>query len=147
MIIKLIQSKSKASGIERYARYLASYMADGDRRWLKPDAIGMDYGLTLSAYMAPGSNAPEPPRDRVLYRAAQVGGHACDWDAGLNEVERRLKRRSRKVKKPVRHAVVSCRAGERLTEQGCIDAVATLAEELGCEEAVRWSRLPGQFGG
>ena len=48
MIIKLIQSKAKASAIDGYARYLASYMADDDRRWLKPDAIGMDYGLTLA---------------------------------------------------------------------------------------------------
>lgn len=140
MIIKLIQSKAKASAIERYARYLASYMAGGDRRWLKPDAIGIDYGLTLSAYMTRGSNAPEPPRERVLFRAAQLGGHACDWDAGLEEVERRMKRRSRKVKKPVRHGVVSCQAGEQLTEQGCIDAVATLAEELGCEDAaILWA--------
>jgi len=140
MIIKLIQSKANAKGVERYARYLASYMADGDRRWLKPDAIGMDYGLTLSAYMSRTSNTPEPPRDRVLYRAAQVGGHPCDWDAGLEEVERRLKRRSRKVKKPVRHSVISCRAGERLTEQGCIDAVAVLAKELDCEEAaILWA--------
>lgn len=140
MIIKLIQSKAKASAIDRYARYLASYMSDGDRRWLKPDAIGMDYGLTLATYMAPGSNAPEPPRDRVLYRAAQIGGQSCDWVAGLEEVERRLKRRSRKVKKPVRHGVVSCRSSEMLTEQGCIEAVAVLANELGCEDAaILWA--------
>lgn len=140
MIIKLIQSKANAKRVERYARYLASYMADGDRRWLKPDAIGMDYGLTLSAYMSRTSNTPEPPRDRVLYRAAQVGGHPFDWDTGLEEVERRLKRRSRKVKKPVRHSVISCRAGERLTEQGCIDAVAVLAKELDCEDAaILWA--------
>lgn len=140
MIIKLIQAKPKKTGIERYARYLASYMADGDRRWLQADAIGMDHGLTLSAYMTHGSNAPEPLRERVLFRAAQVGGQACDWEAGLQAIENRLKRRSRKVKKPVRHGVISCRTGEQLTEQGCSDAVATLARELGCEDAaILWA--------
>lgn len=136
MIIKLIPSKSSAKGVERYARYLASYMVDGDRCWLKPDAIGMDYGLTLSTYMTRATKATEPPPERVLSRGAVVGGNALDWESGSEEAERRLKARSRKVKKPVRHAVMSCRVGEQLSEIECADAVATVGEELGCENAV-----------
>ncbi|MHA3840747.1 relaxase/mobilization nuclease domain-containing protein [Sphingomonas aestuarii] len=136
MIIKLIPSKNSAKGVERYARYLASYMADGDRRWLKEDAIGIDYGLTLSTYINGAPRAPESAPERVLSRGAVVGGETPDWKSGVEEAERRLTRRNRKVKKPVRHAVMSCPVGEELSETHCADAVATVAKELGCEDAV-----------
>ena len=135
MIIKIIASKPKPKGVERYARHLASYLADGDRHWLRADAIGMDYGLTLSAYMT-SDKKPEPPRERVLYRGAWTARAIVEWDEGLSEVERRLTRRSRKVKMPVRHGILSCRAEESLSEDQCVDAVATMAKELGCEDAV-----------
>ena len=135
MIIKIVASKPKSNGAERYARHLASYMADGDRRWLQPDAIGIDYGLTLSAYMT-GAKEPQPVRERVLYRGAWSGGATEQWDKALREVERRLAMRSRKVKKPVRHGILSCRAKESLSEDQCVDAVAVMAKELGCESAM-----------
>lgn len=140
MIIKLIAAKSKPKEAERYARSLVRYLTEGDRRWLGPDVAGMDYGLTLSAYMTSAPEVTEEPGERVLYRGAFVSGESCDWDIGEKEAARRLERRSRKVKKPVRHAVLSCRPGEQLDEQGCADAVATLATELGCEAgAILWA--------
>ncbi|CAM3297231.1 hypothetical protein SPAN111604_15025 [Sphingomonas antarctica] len=144
MIIKLIDKKEGAKGADRYARGLAAYMADADPRRLRPDAIGLDHGLTLSSYMGRmgeierGRN--EPPRERVLYRSALVKGEGLEWDEGVAEMERRLRARKRRVKKPVRHAVLSYRAGEHPTEDQCHEAVGMLAEELGCEgAAVLWA--------
>lgn len=133
MIIKLIAAKARPGDAERYARQLRRYIAGGDRRELAPDAAGRDYGLTLSAYMAGDEEEAKP--ERVLCRGARAGGQPCSWDEGAAEVDQCLARRSRKVKKPVRHIVLSCRAGERLDEPACAAAVATLAEELDCEEA------------
>lgn len=140
MIIKLIATKPKPKGVERYARYLANYMADGDRRWLRPDAIGRDYGLTLTAYMSSPFADGEALQERVLYRGALIGGENRAWEQGTADIENRLKTRSRKAKKPVRHAVLSCRSGEVIDERDCAEAVLTLAKELGCEKAaILWA--------
>lgn len=74
MIIKLIPTKSKQKGVERYAHYLANYMAGADQQWLRPDAIGMDYGLSLSTYMSSSTEGNGERKERVLHRGAFVGG-------------------------------------------------------------------------
>lgn len=140
MIIKVIPAKPKQKGVERYARYLANYMASADRQWLQPDAIGMDYGLTLSAYMSSALEDSGDPQERVLHRGAFVGGEGRTWEVVEAEVQTVLKKRSRKVKKPVRHVIMSCRSGEALDDQGCAEAVMTVANELGCENAaILWA--------
>lgn len=140
MIIRLIDRKGGSKGALRYARNLATYMADADPRRLQLDAAGLDYGLTLSAYMTRERGRNDVPRERVLYRAALLGSDAAGWDDGLAEMERRLERRSSRVKKPARHVVLSYRAGEEPTERQCHEAVTMLAEELGCEAAtILWA--------
>lgn len=136
MIIKLIETKEKPATADGDVRNLAAYMTDPDPRRLQPDAVGLDYGLTLAAYMTTTPAQPEKPRERVLYRGAMIGGMAQDWDAGAAEMERRLERRSRKVKKPGRHVVASFRAGENPDEKDCAEVIAVLARELDCEAAV-----------
>ncbi len=136
MIIKLIDTKEGAKAAGRYARELAEYMADADPRRLRADAIGDDYGLTLAAYMLHEPQRPDQSRERVLYKAALAGGEVANWELGVAEMERRMAARSRRIKKPARHVVMSYRTGETPTEQDCGDAVATLAQELGCERAV-----------
>lgn len=144
MIIKLVHKKEGAKGALGYARNLATYMADADPRRLQPDSGGLDYGLTLSAYMTRESDVDrgrnEPRRERVLYRGALIDGEGAGWDDGLAEMERRLERCSTRVKKPVRHGVLSYRIGEDPTVQQCQGAIAMLAEELGCEAAtILWA--------
>lgn len=140
MIIKLIETKEQAKSTGRYARNLAIYMANADPRRLRPDAIGLDYGLTLGTYLIREPEAPVPPQERVLFRSALIGGAVHDWEAGIAEMERRLKKRSSRVKKPVRHVVLSYRVGEQPDEAQCRDAVAALVHELGCEKAaVLWA--------
>ncbi|WP_419809047.1 relaxase/mobilization nuclease domain-containing protein [Sphingomonas sp.] len=140
MIIKLVDRKEGAKGALRYARTLASYMADADPRRLQPDAAGLDYGLTLSAYMTRERERNAISRERVLCRGALIGGEQAGWDDGLAEMERRLARRSSRVKKPARHVVLSYRAGEQPDVQQCHDAIALLAHELGCEAAaILWA--------
>lgn len=140
MIIKLVDRKEGAKGALRYARNLAIYMADADPRRLRPDAIGLDYGLTLSAYMTRAPEPRNPPRERVLYRAALNGGAAIGWDEGLAKLERRMATRSSRIKKPARHVVLSYRAGEYPSAEQCHEAIAMLAQELGCAAAaVLWA--------
>lgn len=140
MIIKLVDRKEGAKGALRYARNLAVYMADADPRRLLPDAAGLDYGLTLSAYMTREAGRNEPPRERVLHRAALLGGEAAGWDEGFSEMERRLQLRSSRLKKPARHVVLSYRAGEEPSEWQCHQAIMLLAQELRCEAAaILWA--------
>lgn len=140
MIIKLIETKAKPKDAERRAHYLTRYLATADRRWLGREASALDHGLTLSSYMTTQPDVMAPTGERVLFKGALVNGGAQDWDNGVAEVERRLAKRSTKVKKPVRHGVLSLREGELLTESQCDAAVSTLAAELGCERsAILWA--------
>lgn len=140
MIIKLIEAKTKPKDAVRRARYLVRYLATADRRWLGREAPALDHGLTLSSYMSGQPEATAPTGERVLFKGASINGTAQDWDKGIAEVERRLAGRSAKVKKPIRHAVLSLRRGEGLSEDKCIEGVAILAAELGCEpSAILWA--------
>lgn len=140
MIIKLIETKAKPKEADRRARYLTRYLATADRRWLGSQALALDHGLTLSSYMAQQPEAIAPTDERVLFKGALINGEALNWNDGVAEVERRLAKRSAKVKKPVRHGVLSLREGERFTESQCAIAVSMLAAELGCEpSAILWA--------
>lgn len=140
MIIKLIETKAKTKEADRRARYLTRYLATADRRWLGLEAPALDHGLTLSTYMSRQPEPTLPTGERVLFKGAAINGTAQAWDNGVTEIERRLAKRSAKIKKPVRHGVLSLREGERLTEDQCIEAVATLAAELRCEpSAILWA--------
>jgi Relaxase/Mobilisation nuclease domain len=137
MIAKYITSKSSAR-VRHYARVLLTYFTDPDPR-KQIDADGLELALTLADYVK-GEKSATDTAQRVLFTGASVSGVAVDWADAADEMEHRLKKRSRRIKKPVRHSVVSFQTHEIASEAECQQAVDLMTEELGCGEGVvLWS--------
>jgi Relaxase/Mobilisation nuclease domain/Large polyvalent protein-associated domain 7 len=137
MIAKHITSKSSARA-RHYAWVLLTYFTDPDPR-KQIDAAGLELALSLADYVK-GEKPVTDAAQRVLYTGASVSGVPTDWADAADEMESRLKKRSRRIKKPVRHSVVSFQCHETASEAECQQAVDLMTEELGCGEGVvLWS--------
>lgn len=137
MIAKYITSKSSARA-RHYAWVLLTYFTDADPR-KQIDAHGLELALTLADYVK-GAESSTDAAQRVLYTGASVSGSPIDWSDAADEMERRLEKRSRRIKKPVRHSVVSFQADEIVSEAECQQVADVMTDELGCGEGVvLWS--------
>jgi Relaxase/Mobilisation nuclease domain len=137
MIAKYITSKSSARA-RHYAWVLLTYFTDPDPR-KQIDAGGLELALSLADYVK-GEKPTTDAAQRVLYTGASVSGVSTDWADAADEMEHRLKKRSRRIKKPVRHSVVSFQCHETASEADCQQAVDLMTDELGCGEGVvLWS--------